>query len=147
VLSSWKEGRGLLNNTPFFHLTLILAMTAASVAAASVAAARVAAVCVTAASTHLVSMEVIEGSVSTSRKWTMVAMMWIEAVINVAVKACGAVKPGTGSDEDTAAKPCGAVVPVWSAAVRGIVEVAVRANRRCSNVDGDLGGCRARDAQ
>jgi hypothetical protein len=115
--------------------------------AASVAAARVAAVYVTAASTHLVSMEVIEGFVPTSRNWTTVAMMWIEAVINVAVKACGAVKPGTGSDEDTAAEPLGAVVPVWSAAVRGIVEVAIRAHRRCSDTDGDLGGCRTRDAQ
>jgi len=115
--------------------------------AACVAAARVAAVYVTAASTHLISMEVIEGFVSTSRNWTTVAVMWIEAVINVPVKACGAVKPGTGSDEDTAAEPLRAVVPIWSAVVRGRVEVAVRANRRCSNVDGDLGGGRARDAQ
>src|SRR5258706_16442270 len=96
---------------------------------------------------HLVPREVIEGFVPTSRNWTTVAMMWIEAVINVAVKACGAVKPGTGSDEDTAAEPLGAVVPVWSAAVRGIVEVAIRAHRRCSDTDGDLGGGRTRGAQ
>jgi hypothetical protein len=36
--------------------------------------------------THLVSTEVIEGVVSTFRVWTMVAVMWIEAVVNVAVE-------------------------------------------------------------
>jgi hypothetical protein len=92
-------------------------------------------------------MEVIEGIVSTFRKWTTVAVMWIESVINVAVKTLGAVKPGTGSNEDAAAKPLGPVVSVWSAAVRGIIEVAIWADRRCSDIDGDFGLCRARDAQ
>jgi len=118
-------------------LTLFLAMAAACVAAAYV----------TAATTHLVSMEVIEGLVSTSRKWTTVAVMWIEAVINVTAKVVGAVKPGAGSDEDSSAEPLGPVVPVWGAVVWGIVEVTIRANRRCSDIDGNLSGCRARDAQ
>jgi hypothetical protein len=99
------------------------------------------------ATTHLVSVEVIEGLVSMSRKWTTVALMWIEAVINVAVEVVGAVEPWAGSDEDTAAKPLGAVVPVWGAVVRGVVEVAVRANRRRSDIDRNLGGRRAWDAQ
>src|SRR5258707_15511148 len=110
-------------------------------ASACVAAACVTAACVTAATTHLVSMEVIEGLVSTSRKWTTVAVMWIEAVINVAVEVVGPVEPRAGSDEDAAGEPLGSVVPVWSAVVRGVVEVAIRANRRCSYIDGDLRGC------
>jgi hypothetical protein len=110
-------------------------------------AACVAAACVAAPVTHLVSVEVIEGLVSSSRKWTTVAMMWIEAVINVAVEVVGAVEPGAGSDEDASGEPLGPVVPVWSAAVRGVVEVAIRASRRCSDIDGDLGRCRARYAQ
>jgi len=105
------------------------------------------AACVAAPITHLVSAEVIEGLVSTSRKWTTVAVMWIEAVIHVAVEVVGAMEPGAGSDKDTAAEPLRPVVPVWSAVVRGVVEVAIRANRRCSDIDGNLGGCRARDAQ
>jgi hypothetical protein len=92
-------------------------------------------------------MEVIEGLVSTSREWTTVAVMRIEAVINVAVKVVGAVKPRAASDEDSSAEPLGPVVPVWGAVVWGIVEVTIRANRRCSDIDGNLRGCRARDAQ
>jgi hypothetical protein len=118
-------------------------MTAACVAAA----AYMTAAYVTAATTHLVSMEVIEGLVSTSRKWTTVAVMWIEAVINVAMEVVGAMEPGAGSDEDAAAEPLGPVVAVGSAAVRGVIEVAIWANRRCPDVDGDLGRCRLRDAQ
>ena len=131
LTSSWERGVRLPKQHPTsFSLMVFLAMAAACVAAAYVTAAR----------THLVSMEVIEGLVSTSRKWTTVAVMWIEAVINVAVEFVGVVEPGTGSDEDASGEPLGPVVPVWSAVVRGVVEVAIRANRRCSDIDGDLGG-------
>ena len=103
--------------------------------------------CLAPSITHLVSVEVIEGRLSTLRLWTNVAVMWIEAVINVTAKVVGAVKPGAGSDEDSSAEPLGPVVPVWGAVVWGIVEVTIRANRRCSDIDGNLSGCRARDAQ
>jgi hypothetical protein len=73
--------------------------------------------------------------------------MWIEAVIYVAVEAVWAVEPGAGSDEDASAEPLGPVVSVWSAAIRDVVEVAIWANRCCSDIDGDLGRCRARYAQ
>ncbi len=36
--------------------------------------------------THLISVEVIEGLVSPRRIWTNVAVMWVEAVINVTVE-------------------------------------------------------------
>jgi hypothetical protein len=36
----------------------------------------VSAACIAAVTTHLVSVKVVEGHVSTSRKWTTVAMMW-----------------------------------------------------------------------
>jgi len=45
--------------------------------------------CVAASITHLVSVEVIEGLFSTVRMWTNVAVLWIEAVINVAVEVAG----------------------------------------------------------
>jgi hypothetical protein len=47
----------------------------------------------TAATTHFVAVEVIKSLVSTSRKWTTVAVMRIEAAINIAVEAGGAVEP------------------------------------------------------
>jgi hypothetical protein len=83
----------------------------------------------------------IEGLVSTFRIWTNIAVMWIEAVINMTTKIAGAVEPGAGSNEDTAAEPLRPVVPVWGAVVRSIVEVAIWANRRCSDIDGNLRGC------
>jgi hypothetical protein len=128
----------LVKQHPFFSgLTLFLAMASACMAA----------VHVTAAGTHLVSVKVIEGLVPTCRKWTTVAMMWIEAVINVSVEVVGTVEPGAGSDEDAAGEPCGAVVPVWGTVVWRVVEVAIRANRRRSDIDRNLGSCRAWDAQ
>jgi hypothetical protein len=102
---------------------------------------------VTVATTHLVSAKMIKGLVSTLRIWTSIAVMWIEAVINGTPKIVGAMEPGASSDEDTAAEPVRPVVPVWGAAVWSIVEVAVWANRRCSDIDGNLSGCRARNAQ
>jgi hypothetical protein len=105
------------------------------------------AACVPAPITHLVSVEVIESPVSLSRKWATVAVMWIEAVIYVAVEAVWAMEPGAGSDEDASAEPLGPVVTVWSAAIRDVVEVAIWANRCCSDIDRDPGRCRARYAQ
>jgi len=102
---------------------------------------------VAASITHFVSVEVIKGLVSTVRMWTNIAVMRIEAVINVAVEVAGAAEPRAGSDEHAAAEPLGPVIPVWRAVVRGEVVVAIRANRFCSDIDRDLSGCRARNAQ
>src|SRR5713101_6685340 len=77
--------------------------------------------------THLVSVEVIKGLVSTVRMWTSIAVMWIETVINVAVEVVGAVEPRACSDEHAAAEPLGPVVPVWRAVVWGEIVVAIRA--------------------
>jgi hypothetical protein len=102
---------------------------------------------VAASTTHLVSVKVIESLVATGRMWANVTVMWIEAVINVAMEVVRAVEPRTGSDEHAAVEPLGPVVPVWGAVVWGGVVVAVRAVRRCSDIDRDLGWCRTRNAQ
>jgi hypothetical protein len=98
---------------------------------------------VTASITHFVSTEVIERSVSVFRTWTSVAVMWIEAVINVAVEVVRTVEPRTGSDEHTAIEPLWPVVSVRSTVIRREVVVAVRAYWFRANVDGDLSGSRA----
>jgi hypothetical protein len=105
------------------------------------------AACVASPITHLVSVEVIEGLVSAGRSWTNIAVMWIEAVINVALEVVGAVEPRAGSHENAAAEPLGPVVPVWRAVVRGHIVVTIGTNGFCSDVDGDLSGCRAGNAQ
>jgi hypothetical protein len=125
----------------YFGLSLTLFLTMAS--AAFVASA----FSVGASITHLVSVEVIEGRLSTLRMWTNVAVTWIEAVINVAAEVVVAVEPRAGSDEHVAGEPFGTVVPIWGAVVWAEVVVAIRAIRLCSDIDGDLGGYRARDAQ
>jgi hypothetical protein len=89
----------------------------------------------------------IEGVVSTFRMWTSVTVMWVEAVINVAVKVARTMKPGAGSDEHSAAEPLRPIVAVRGAIVRREVVVAIRADRTGSDIYGDLGGRRARDAQ
>jgi hypothetical protein len=124
-------------------------MASASVASAFVTSCFVASAALVAASiTHLVSVEVIEGLLSTFRMWTIVAVMWIEAVINVAMKVVGAVEPRAGSNEHAAGEPLGTVVPIWGAAVWGVVVVPIRASRLCSDIDVDIGGgCRVRYAQ
>src|SRR5438093_11804008 len=118
-------------------------------ASASVASAFCVAFLASAAAsiTHLVSVEVIEGPLSRLRMWTNVAVMWIEAVINVAAEVVGAAEPRAGSDEHAAGEPLGTIVPIWGAVVWGEVVVAIRASRLWSDIDGDLGGCRARHGQ
>jgi hypothetical protein len=129
----------------FCHLTLFLAMASAACVASTVCMAFT--VSVAASITHLVSVEVIEGPLSALRMWTSVAVMWIEAVINVAAEVVGAAEPRAGSDEHAAVKPLGTVVPIWGAGVWGVVVVAIRATGLCSDIYGHLSGCRARDAQ
>jgi hypothetical protein len=102
---------------------------------------------VTASITHLVSVEVIKGLVSTVRMWTSVAVMWIKPVIDVAVEVAGTVEPRAGSVKHAAVEPLGPVVSVWGAVVRSEIVVAIWANRFWSDVDGDLGGCGAQNAQ
>jgi hypothetical protein len=102
--------------------------------------------CVAASITHLVSVEVIKGLLSTVRMWTNVAVLRIEAVINVAVEVVGTVEPRAGSDEHAAAEPLGPIVTVWGAVVWRVVVVAIRACRFGADVDRDLRGCRARNA-
>jgi hypothetical protein len=87
--------------------------------------------CVTASIPHLVPMEVIERFVSTLRMRTNVAMMGIEAIINVAMEVVRAMKPGASPEEYAAVEPLGSVVPVGRAIVWSEVVVAVRTNGLC----------------
>src|ERR1700758_2530049 len=96
---------------------------------------------------HLVSVEVIEGFISTFRMRTSVAVVRIEAIVNVAVEAVRAVEPGADADEHAAVEPLGPIVAIRSAVVWREVVVAIRAHRFWPDIDGDLRGCGARNAQ
>jgi hypothetical protein len=136
---SWQLRADQQRGTHFvLRFSLFLAVASARVAASA---------CVAAPITHLVSVEVIKGLVSTVRVWTSVAVMRIETVINVALEVVGAVEPRAGSDEHAAVEPLGPVVPVWGAVVWSDIVVAIRATRFCSDIDGDLCVCGARNVQ
>jgi hypothetical protein len=132
LAESWQLRANPLRGTSALSLSLFLAMASARVAASI---------------THLVSVEVIKGLLSTVRMWTSVAVMRIETVINLAMEVVGAVEPRASSDEHAAAEPFGPVVPVWGAVVWGVIVVPIRASRFCSDIDRDLCVRRARNAQ
>ena len=95
---------------------------------------------------RLVCVEVVERPLSTPRQRPIVTVMRVKAVVNVAVKAARAVKPGTSSKKHPANKPIGPIVAIGRTVIRGVVEVPIRANWSHSNVDGNLGwphGCTA----
>jgi hypothetical protein len=92
--------------------------------------------------TCFVSMEVIEGLFAALGQRSSVTAPGIVAVIDMAKEAAGATEPWARSEEDSSIKPVGPVVPVGSAVVRGIVEVAVRANGGRPDVHSDGNLCR-----
>jgi hypothetical protein len=90
---------------------------------------------------RLVSVEVIEALRPTLRQRSNVTMMRIKAVVDMAVEAVRAVKPGAGPKKHPADKPIGPVISVGSTVIWGIVEIPVRAYGSHSDVyaDGNLG--------
>jgi hypothetical protein len=89
---------------------------------------------------RLISLEVVETLRSALRQWPSVTVMRIEAVVDMAVEAVWAVKPGTSSKKHPAHKPIGPIVAVRSTVIWGIVEVSVWAHGSHSDVyaDGNL---------
>jgi hypothetical protein len=90
---------------------------------------------------------VIEWLVPTFPDMDQRSVIRIEAITDVAVKVVRAVEPRASSDEHTAVEPLGPIVSIRGAVVRGVVIVAVRAHGLWPDIDGDLGGCRLRNAQ
>jgi hypothetical protein len=72
----------------------------------------------------------------------VVSVFRMESIIDVAVKGGRTVKPGTGADKHTTAKPFWTVVAGWCTAVRSNVIVAVGAYRSDADIDADLSLCR-----
>jgi hypothetical protein len=89
---------------------------------------------------RLVTLEVVEALRPALRQRSGVTVMRIKAVVNMAVKAVTAMKPGTSSNKYAANKPVGPIVTVRSTVIRSIVEVPVRTHGCHSDVyaDGNL---------
>jgi hypothetical protein len=98
---------------------------------------------------HLVSMEVLSGtippltsSLACMRISTMVAVIRVVVIIDRALKVFRTVKPWPGTDKDAVGKPFRAVITVGSATVRRGIIVTIRTSRRYTDADADLGLCR-----
>jgi hypothetical protein len=94
----------------------------------------------------LICVEVIKLLLSAARKRSTITVMRIIAVVDVAVKTVGTMKPGTSPNKQSSSKPIGPIVTVGSALIGSIVEVPIGAHGRHSNVDGNLGGRYRRSA-
>jgi hypothetical protein len=88
---------------------------------------------------RLVCVEVVERRLSAARQRSNVTVMRIIAVVDVAVEAVRAVKPGASANKHPASEPIGPIVAVGSTVVWSIVEVPIGAHGGHSNVDGNLG--------
>jgi hypothetical protein len=78
-------------------------------------------------------------AIATVRYWASIATLNIETIIYMAAKVSRAVKPRTGTHEDTTHKPFRAVVAVGSAGVRSVVIVTIRASGFVSDLEVILG--------
>jgi hypothetical protein len=94
---------------------------------------------VAAAIACLIGRKMVEALRAALRKRAVVAIMGIEPVVDVTVKAGMAVEPGTRAYEDAAYKPIRAVVAVGRAVIRRIVEISVGAHGSYADVDANLG--------
>jgi len=87
---------------------------------------------------RFVSMEVVERLRATLRHRSVITVVRIVAVIDVAIEAMRTVEPGTCSEEHSAHKPVWAVVAIRRAIIRRVVEVTVGAYGRGSDADSHL---------
>ena len=90
---------------------------------------------------RFVRMEVTERLFPALWHRSPVTMVGIVAIIDVAVEAMRAVEPRAGSEEDPADEPIRPIVAIRGTGIWGVIKVPVRANRRGSNVDGNLSRC------
>ena len=83
---------------------------------------------------------VLRRMLAASRVSTTIAPAVIEIVIHMAVESIPPMKPRTGPDEQAARIPFRAVIAVWSAVVRGLFVISVRAFWCSADLNANLRG-------
>jgi hypothetical protein len=98
---------------------------------------------------RLVPVEVVELLRAMFRQRSTVTVMRVIAVVDVAVEAMRAVKPGASSDKYPANKPIRPIVAVGSTVIGSIVEIPIGTDGRRPNVyaNANLGWRQRRTAQ
>ena len=90
---------------------------------------------------HFISLELLgalrcaAGLSPTLGNGPLIAVLWIESVIDLALKVVGPMKPRTSANEDAAIKPFRTVVAVGNAVIRGVVIVTIGAIGGDSDID------------
>jgi hypothetical protein len=85
-----------------------------------------------------VRVEMVERLLAFHRKWSVVAVVRIVSVVDMAIKSVRAVEPGASPDEHPTGKPVRPIVAIGCAFIGSIVKIAIGTNRWCSNADGYL---------
>jgi hypothetical protein len=88
--------------------------------------------------TGLIRLEMIERLRTTSGQRAFVSVMWIEAVIHVAMKTRRAVEPRAHTEKYAVNKPIRSVVPIRSTAIRRVIEISIWTDGRNPDIHGDL---------
>lgn len=94
---------------------------------------------VASAISRLVAVKVVVCLISACGQRSLISVMRVKPVIDVAGKVGRAMEPRACSNKHPAHKPIRPIVAVGCAIVWGIREVPVGAHGRHSNVDGNLG--------
>ena len=81
------------------------------------------------------------GVFSVCGEWAVIAEVWVVGVIDVPVKTDRSVKPRSGAQEYPSYKPLRTVVTKRRTSIGRVVEIAVRADRLCSDMDVDADLC------
>jgi hypothetical protein len=89
---------------------------------------------VAAAVTGFIRLEVIECLRATSGERPSVSMMWIEAVVDVAMKTGRAMEPRSCSDKYAVNEPIGSVISIGRAVIRRVIEISIRTYRRNTDI-------------
>ena len=143
--SSAAADRGGRPGAPTLSADRRLPVAAAVIAGEGVFTARIVAgwADVAAAIARLVAVEVVKRFSAAFGQRSAIAVMRIEAVVDMAVEVAGAAEPVTSANKHSVHKPIGPVVAVGRALIRRIVEVPIGTDRFRSKVDadGDLGRC------
>jgi len=87
---------------------------------------------------HVLGMLCGLGFLATLWRRAFIAVFRVIIVIYVATEVIVAMKPRTGTDEDTTGKPFRTVVAGWSTAIRRGIIVPIRTCRGYSDVNADL---------
>lgn len=75
------------------------------------------------------------GFLATFWRWALISVIWMETVIDVALEATSATKPGASANEAVSIKPFRAVVASGSTAIRSDVIVTLGAVRGFADLD------------